>query len=139
MPDTVWMGPGRRDANQSAGTGTERPSPDLSRGFIPALASIAEWLPTIVRYPFFGGQLATVALVALVVSLARALSTSADLLLGVAAIGSVLLHSALGALAQSEGLPHQRLGALMSLVLASLILATAVAMTIVLVVWRHGG
>lgn len=121
----------------STGSRDELAAPDLAMGLLPTLRSVTDWLPAMVKYPFFGGQVATVALVVLVVWLARALSTSADLLLATAALGSVLIHSALGALAQSEARPYQRAGAITALGLGALIAASAVAMTIVLVVWRH--
>ena len=74
-----------------------RPATSAQRPTGPG-GSLTDWLPALVRYPFFGGfggQVTTVPLVVLVVRLAGALSTSADLLLATAAVGSMLIHSAL--------------------------------------------
>jgi hypothetical protein len=129
-------GSGRRPPRRNV---QEDDVPDLPKGAIGAMRLLAgSLLPGIINYPYFGGQVATVALVVLVTWLARALSTSADVLLATAALGLVAQLSALGSLAQADGQRHQLIGAFTCLAVSTVIVAAALTMAIVLVLVRQG-
>ena len=93
-----------------------------------ALTSTFPWLT---RYPYFGGQVCSVALVALVVLLSRALSTDGAIWLAFAGPGVIVLHSALGAMNRAESALHSRAVAWIAVMTGLLLILAPTAVALV--------
>ena len=79
----------------------DRP-PDLGHGLLADTRRLlAEGGPFLTRYPFFGGQVVTVAVIVLIVTFSKALSANVVAMLAALAVGSVLMHTIVGAVMTS--------------------------------------
>ena len=93
------------EENPSSQTGrrqeTDR-SPDLGHGVLADIRRLlSEGGPLLTRYPSFGGQVVTLGIVVLIVTFSRALSPNLVAILAALAVGSVLMHTIVGAVTTS--------------------------------------
>ncbi len=79
----------------------DRP-PDLGQGMLADIRRLlSEGGPLLTRYPSFGGQVVTLGIVVLIVTFSRALSPNLVAILAALAVGSVLMHTIVGAVTTS--------------------------------------